>query len=296
MKRRWQGYAVIAVVRMLALLPLPAAHLLGNVIGTLMLWVPNSSRRIADRNLRLCFPQLSDADHRRLLAGTLRESAKTLTEMGAMWVWPKARLLRKLDGVSGMHHWQACLDRGAGIIALTPHQGSWEFMGAFALTRAPMTSLYRPPHIPLLEAFLLKRRARVGQALAPASAGGVKMLFKALQRGEMVGILPDQDPGTAGVFAPFFGIQANTMTLVQKLARKTGAAAMIAYARRLPWGRGYHVHFHPVDAAALADPDPVRAAATVNTAVALCACETPMQYQWTYKRFKRRPPGAARVY
>ena len=296
MKRRWQGYAVIAMVRALALLPLPVAHLLGDLIGALMLWAPNGSRRVAERNLRLCFPAMPDSARRRLLAGALRETAKTLTETGAMWVWPKARLLNKLQGVSGLHHWQACLDRGAGVIALTPHQGSWEFMGAFALTRAPMTSLYRPPRIPGLEAFLRQRRARVGQALAPATAVGVKALFKALRRGEMVGILPDQDPGDAGVFAPFFGIPANTMTLVQKLARKTEAAALIAYARRLPWGRGYHVHFHPVDAAALADPDPARAAAAVNAAVARCVLETPAQYQWAYKRFKRRPPGEAGLY
>lgn len=112
----------------------------------------------------------------------------------------------------------------------------------------------------------------------------------------MTGILPDQNPGNGGVFAPFFGIEANTMTLVHKLAEKTGAGIVIAYADRLPRGQGFITRIHPVDEQGILNREPVAAATALNQAVEMCVREQPTQYQWTYKRFKKRPEGEEKLY
>ena len=112
-------------------------------------------------------------------------------------------------------------------------------------------------------------------------------------------ILPDQQPKSrrrgAGVFAPFFGVPALTMVLLGRLARKTGAAVVFSFAERLPGNAGYRAHW--VEApAAIADADPVRAAAALNQGVEQCVRICPEQYQWSYKRFQARPEGESEVY
>jgi KDO2-lipid IV(A) lauroyltransferase len=140
-------------------------------------------------------------------------------------------------------------------------------------------------------------RERFGARLVSADNTGIRALYKALERGEMVAILPDQVPSarSGSVFAPFFGIPASTMVLLSRLAVKTGAPVMFAYAERLPRGRGYHLHFLP------APPDVNHgdlesSAATVNAMVEKCVRAAPDQYQWVYKRFRVRPAGDKAFY
>ena len=136
----------------------------------------------------------------------------------------------------------------------------------------------------------------MGAKLVPTDASGVRALFQAAARNEMIGILPDQDPGAqGGVFAPFFGLQTNTMTLLPRLMQKTGATVIISYAQRLPRGQGFHLHFVPLPA--VSDPDDIQAIATaLNQGVEECIRQSPAQYQWSYKRFKTRPAGEVGFY
>jgi KDO2-lipid IV(A) lauroyltransferase len=159
-----------------------------------------------------------------------------------------------------------------------------------------MTSLYRPPRQAYLGKLIRQGRERAGASLVPTDAGGVRALYKALGRGELIAILPDQDPDrAAGVFAPFFGVQANTMTLLSRLASKSDATVLMAYAERLANGEGYHLHFENTEDA-LADTDTLLATTQLNHAVEQCALQHPAQYQWAYKRFKTRPEGEGRFY
>ena len=169
-------------------------------------------------------------------------------------------------------------------------------VGLYGSTHWPMTSLYRPPRQPALNEVMRHGRERAGAKLVPTDAGGIRALYKALGRGELVAILPDQDPDrTAGVFAPFFGVQANTMTLLSRLATKTGATVLMAYAERLPKGSGYRLCFQETDAA-LIEGDDAEKAIHLNQAVEQCVLKQPSQYQWAYKRFKTRPDGEGKFY
>lgn len=283
-------------LRLFALLPLPVAHVIGNVLGIALSVIPNSLHCITAINLALCYPELDARARARLARRSLMETGKTIMEMGAMWCWPAARLLGKLRAVSGLEVADAAQRRGSGVIFASPHLGCWEMAGLYVSSRYPMTTLYRPPRLAELENLSREARARLGARLVPTDASGVRALYQALARGEAVGILPDQNPEPgSGVFAPFFGMPAYTMVLIARLARKTGATVILTYAERLPRGTGYHVHMieAPED---FAVATPEQAGAMLNGLIEGSVRAHPAQYQWSYKRFRVRPEGERGVY
>jgi KDO2-lipid IV(A) lauroyltransferase len=175
----------------------------------------------------------------------------------------------------------------------------WE-VGVHHLARiSPVTILYRPPRQPFLEEIITTGRSRGGARMVPTTAQGVKSLYQTLRQGEMVAILPDQEPRaagkSAGLFAPFFGHPALTMVLVNRLARKTGAGVLYTYVERLPAARGYRIHFLPAPEG-ITDADPLIAATALNRGVEACVRRCPAQYQWSYKRFNVRPEGEQPYY
>jgi KDO2-lipid IV(A) lauroyltransferase len=150
--------------------------------------------------------------------------------------------------------------------------------------------VYRVPEKAAGDVFL--RRAREGHnvTLVPAESTAMRPLFRALKAGELVGITPDQQPKLgAGVFAPFFGRQALTLTLVPKLAERSGAPVLLAWAEPVPGG--FDIVIEPAPAA-IADADVEVATTAMNAAVEAVARRRMEWYQWTYKRFSKRPKGS----
>jgi KDO2-lipid IV(A) lauroyltransferase len=283
-------------LHLFARLPLSASHRIGTAMGWLLAAVPNNLKRVTAINLSLCFPDLSAQERRRLLEQSLIETGKTFAETGALWLWDKERVLGLVLRVSGEDLLMQALAQGKGVILVAPHLGAWELAGLYCSTRCPLTSLYRPPRIAALDGMMRSTRERLGARLVPTDAQGIRAIVQTLRRGGAVGILPDQDPRRdQGVFAPFFGIPAHTMTLVGRLAARTGAGVLFIYAKRLTGGKGYEMNFM----AALedvADHQPERAAAQLNQGIERCVRAVPEQYLWAYKRFKTRPPGGQRYY
>lgn len=289
---------VLFALRLLATLPLPLAQALGWCVGSLAALLPNRERANAEVNVALCFPKMPARERRRFVRRALIENACTLLESPRAWFRDPERLLRKVDPQDGEARIRAALARGKGLIFAAPHLGNWE-IGVHFLTRTtPTTVLYRPPRQEVLESVMVQGRGRDQARVVPTDAGGIRALYQALGRGEAIAVLPDQQPkeeGSAAVFAPFFGVPALTMTLLPRLARKTGAAVLYAFAERLPWGRGFRLHW--LDAPeGIADADPVVAAMALNRGVEACVARCPTQYQWTYRRFKRQPDGAPNPY
>lgn len=287
---------LIAGLKVLSWLPLPLIHGIAYIIGLFIYWFPNSLKQTATINLQLCFPELSTKEQQRLLRKSLIESVKTMLEMGAMWLWPIKKLHHFHKSTIDIELWQTLHQQGNGVIVMIPHIGQWEFLGVFSQQYTSTTSLYRPPKLATFNEFLINARKRTGNILVPTTASGVKALYSSLKKGQMAAILPDQDPGSSGVFAPFFGIQTNTMTLITKLAQRTHAPIILVYVERLSWGRGYTIHIREVDNKAITDADPLVAATALNKDIEACIREKPEQYQWIYKRFKKRPAGEEKIY
>jgi KDO2-lipid IV(A) lauroyltransferase len=250
-------------------LPLPVLHAIGTGFGTLAALIPNRHRQIAETNLRACFPELGARERRRLLRRNLIESAKSFTEVGVLWTGDREAIARLVRATSGEEFVRACMEAGKGMILAAPHLGAWEMVGLYMSMNYSMTSLYRPPRMPEMGDIMRRGRERLGAHLMPADASGIRALYKALDRGELVAMLPDQVPSdkSGAVFAPFFGRPASTMVLLSRLARKTGAPVVFAYAERLPHGRGYHLHVIPAPAEIASDDAEIAAAALNATVV-----------------------------
>ena len=278
-------------------LPWAWRNRLGDAVALLWRALEARESRVARRNLALAYPGLEPAARDRLHLAILRSTARQALETLRFWTRPHAENLALLRDMHGVELFDAALASGRGVIVAAPHYGNWELLNQWLATRTPLAILYRPPDSKIGEAFLQRVRADDGGRVTqvPAEGSAVRQLFKLLQGGGVVGILPDQQPKAGdGAFAPFFGKPALTMTLLPRLAARTGAVVLLAYCERLASQAGAPAFALRIEAAPLeiAASDPAVGAAALNAAVERIARRDPAQYQWTYKRYTLRPPGS----
>jgi KDO2-lipid IV(A) lauroyltransferase len=247
---------------------------------------------VARRNLEIIAPALSGAEREARVGAILRATGRNALETLRIWTRSRAASLRLIREQVGVEHFDAALASGRGLIVAAPHYGNWELLNRWLAMKSPMAFLYAPPESQVGVAFLNIVRAdsdstdRVTQVRAEG-APAVRTLLKLLKDGGVVAILPDQQPKLGdGEFAPFFGRQALTMSLLTRLAARTGATVLFCYCESVRGGFALHVEPAP---AAIADPDPQVSVAALNAGVERIARRDPEQYQWTYKRYSLRP-------
>lgn len=212
-------------------------------------------------------------------------------EMGKSWVLPLASTFTLVAETEGMDEYRRALEGEQGTILLAPHLGNWEIFGLYASQSTEAMFMYQPPKLPALDSLLQRSRSRGGLRMAPTNRKGVSMVLAALQRGEMVGVLPDQVPSDeGGEYADFFGQPALTMTLVSKLVQRTGARVFCGFAQRLPAGKGYKLIVREADSM-IGDEDIAKSVRGLNKTVEEFVRLAVAQYQWEYKRFRRQPDG-----
>jgi len=276
---------------LLGRLPFFLLHAVGTALGQCVYWLGGREARVTRRNLDLVRPRISARQRDLLAAAVLREVGRNSLRTLRFWARPWHNNRAQIAQVHGEALLHAALAHGCGVIIAAPHYGSWELLNQFLASQAPITLVYRPPQSAIVEQYLLRVRGRAGVTQVPARRTGVRSLLRALHAGGMVGILPDQRPKAGeGAFAPLFGIQTQTMTLLTGLARRTGASVLFAIAERRPgcFRSRYEVHFLPADAA-IGGSDEAAALAALNAGIAAIAQRDPLQYQWNYKRFNVRP-------
>lgn len=271
---------MITLFKILSLLPLWLAHGLGWSMGWLVFAASGVYRRRFLANARQ-----AGMGGRQWL-GAVGASGKLVAELPRLWLGRPVPVLW-----DGAQHVEAALDAGRGVLFLTPHLGCFEitaqaYAHRYGLARQPMTVLFRPPRQPWLHDLVTRARARPGLFTAPTTLAGVKQMIKALKSGQSLGLLPDQVPPLGmGLWLPFFGRQAYTMTLAVRLAQQTGATVLLAWGERLSWGRGYRVHVQPLPARLPADS--AQAADFINRAMEALIRGCPQQYLWGYARYKQ---------
>ncbi|HOL38045.1 MAG: lysophospholipid acyltransferase family protein [Proteobacteria bacterium] len=289
------------VLRWLARRSLRFLHALGALLGWIV-WAaaPSYRRRLA---ANAAAAGIGGAERRAAVA----EAGRMVLEMPRLWLRPAGDPLADAVQWEGAELVERALDAGRGLVLLTPHMGSFELCAqAYAERfgrRQPVTVLYRPARNAWLRRLEETARARPYLATAPATLGGVRQMLRALKHGQTVGLLPDQVPPVGmGVWAPFFGRDAYTMTLAARLVRHSGAALCAIWGERLPRGAGYHVHVLPMpvalpDARELPgdEGEAQRLDATaINRSMEALIARRPSQYLWGYHRYKTpRPPEVA---
>ncbi len=296
-KRFLEEHLTGIVLRFLSRQPLPRLQKWGHWLGDLMYRKNTKSAKITRKNLSLVYPDLSSGQLEEKVRLSLRETMKTGLEFGWCWMAPMDQILSQIKDVNGLDLLQRAHAAGNGVIVLGPHLGNWELLGHLINQYYPFSVMYAIPNNPALENIIVEGRTRAGMKLAPANMKGVAQLLKLLKEGEMVGNLPDQEPDdrSGGVFAPFMGVDALSPKLVTRLISKTGAKVVAGFAERLPNGEGFNIHF--IDAEeGIYSQDDIEAVTAMNRTVETLVAMAPEQYQWEYKRFKRRPKGEKKLY
>ncbi|MDP3818186.1 MAG: lysophospholipid acyltransferase family protein [Methylotenera sp.] len=269
------------VSKLLSYLPLSMIHRLGAIFGWLFHLLIPKTKAILVENIQYSGLFSVGKACEQAIAQNIAESGKTIIESLAIWAADDKRVLGWVKQVKGWHHVEQAVVQGKGIIFLTPHLGSFEITSVYYAAQYPITVLYRPPRKKWLETLMNKGRSKGQVNLAPTNRAGVKMLLQALNRGEAIGILPDQIASKGeGEWAPFFGRPAYTMALVSRLAEKTGAAVLMAFGERLPNGLGFIIHLTKLDTCDVATP------ALLNQAIEAQVRQAPLQYLWNYNRHK----------
>lgn len=285
------GSSLYALAYFVGRLPLRALDGLGAVTAWLARVLDVREARVARGNLAVIGPPLDGPARERLLRQTLRATFTGLFQTLRLWTRPERANLRLIGAVHGQAAFDAALAAGTGLIVAAPHYGNWELLNQWLASRTPITILYRPPEHASGEAFLRRVRGRANVQQVPATGTAMRQLFRTLAGGGVVGILPDQQPKVGdGLFAPFFGRPALSMTLLPRLAQRTGASVLFAVAERVAGRARFDIHIFPADAALHGDDLPA-AVAAMNAAVEAIARRDLAQYQWTYKRYRVLPPG-----
>ncbi len=275
---------MLRLFHLLSRLPLGLLQAVGAALGLLVYAASPRYRRSLHDNLM----QAGFAPRRLALQAALH-AGRMVGELPFVWLREgHGAAVRRVEVLG-----RACVEQargeGRGVLYLTPHLGCFEVSAQVAALWGPITVLYRPPHKAWLAA-LAGARVRPDLRTAPATAAGMRPLLRALRNGEAVGLLPDQAPSAGeGVWVPFFGRPAYTMTLPARLAQLTGARIVLAFAERLPRGAGYRLHLRALSRQLPQDTQ--QATACINREIETLVRECPQQYLWGYKRYKV-PAGA----
>lgn len=272
------------LLRLLSRCPLWLLHGLGAVVGWLSWALSPSYRSRFKANVQTAGLRWAQA------RPAVAHAGRMIGELPWLWLRPHDQALGERVRLEGREHVEAALAQGHGLILLTPHMGCFEVTAqAYAEAygaRAPITVLFRPARKAWMRELLDGTRERPGLATAPASLAGVRQMLRALRQGQAVGLLPDQVPPEGlGVWAPFFGRPAYTMTLAAKLSLQSGAPVLLIWGERLSRGRGYVVRISPGPSLP-ADSTPESAAAIINKAMEDLILLAPQQYLWGYHRYK----------
>ena len=301
MKKIWErlqagllGKLLESAVWFLGLVPLRGLQWAGRRLGDLFYYLNTRMKRVTLVNLELCFPELSRLEIRELALRSLRSTGQLVVEAGIVFGNAGKRPHHYIESVEG----DALLDTGDGIgvLLLIPHFGNWEFINNYVCARHNPVVMYEPAKIKGLDIALQRLRKKSGIELYPANIRGLRKLYKALKQGRIVGLLPDQVPKKkAGIYVPFFGVPALTMTLAFRLIQTTGARVVFGHSLRLPDYRGFQIRFTQADDALYA-ADEAQCLVAINTRIEEIVSQQVDQYQWEYKRFKHAPNKKADRY
>ncbi len=286
---------LLAAAWLLHWLPLGVQAVLGRGFGRLLHLLGTRRRRIALRNVELCFPELPESQRRALVRIHFEWLGRSLLERAVLWYAPRKRLERLIQ-VAGDVHFAQNTDRP--VLWLVPHFLAVDVAGA--ATQIHQTrrgvDVYAPQSNAVLDQALLRGRSRFGQAVFLTRQDGARAIVRAIRSGLAFFNPADMDFGPRdAAFVPFFGVPAATLLAPSRMARALGMVVQPLVGEILPGGQGWRVTFLPPWTDWPTD-DPVADATRMNLFIEAQVRLNPAQYLWVHKRFKTRPDGAPSLY
>ncbi|MCG6968237.1 MAG: LpxL/LpxP family Kdo(2)-lipid IV(A) lauroyl/palmitoleoyl acyltransferase [Gammaproteobacteria bacterium] len=289
----WPVWLGIGIVKTIPLLPYRVMLRLGRAMGNLMYRLMPRRRRIGAVNLKLCFPELSQAERKELLKRNFQSVATAGLETALAW-WAPDKKLRPLAHYHGIQHFKDAIASGKSVILLTAHFTCLEIGARMLLMEQQYAGMYKRHRNELLEAVISRSRSR--HCKIAIQQDDIRGFLRLLKNKVPVWYAPDQDLGlNRSVFAPFMGIPTATITAASRFAKMTDAVVVPYFPTRRDDGNGYDIEILP-PLKNFPTGDDVTDATTINRLIEEHARKTPAQYLWLHRRFKTRPPGEPSVY
>lgn len=293
--RFWSMWAGLAVLWLCVQLPYAWILKIGKGFGWLIYWSAKGRRRIAHRNLVLCFPDWSAQQRHQVLRESFYSTGIALVETAMSWWWPKARL-QSLVHVEGLEHLLSTLDQGQGVILMAVHFTTLEIGAALLGQYCSIDGMYREHTNPVFDWVQHRGRERHNSGAKAIRRNDVRAMVRSLRQKRAIWYAPDQDYGRRqSLFVPFFGVQAATVTATSRFARLGHAKVVPFTQERLPHGQGYRLTLHP-PLENFPGPSDAADCLRINQWAERVICQTPGQYLWAHRRFKTRPRGELSLY
>lgn len=285
--RFWPLWLGLVFVRAVTLLPYRAQMAVGRGLGRLAHVFAARDRRIADVNIRLCLPELTDQQRRELIHRHFESLGCAVIETGLVW-WANSAYLRRLSRIEDREHLDRALQAGRGAILLSAHFTTLEMGAATMALNSRTAVMYQPPHNPLIGELSLRGRRRLAERII--ASDNVRELLQSLKGNLPVWYAPDQrETGRSMAMVPFFGVPAATNVATSRIARISGAPVLPYFVERRADGTGYLMRIGaPLEG--FPSDDPIADAARFHTLIEAHVRRFPDQYLWTYKRFKTPGP------
>ena len=283
----------LALVWCLHFLPLRVLAPIGRGLGVLFYLLAIERRHVVMTNLRLCFPQWSNAECKAVAQEHFKALGRSVVEHGLLW-WSSKERIQRLVRVEGLHHWQAVAQ--SPVIWFAPHFVGLDMGGARITTQWHGVSVYSHQKNPIFDRVLLMGRKRFISPVLFSRQDGIRPVVKAIKKGLPFYYLPDMDFGEKdSLFVPFFGVDAATITGLSRLAHLAKAVVVPVVTEQLPGDEGYVLKFFPAWEN-FPSQDLLADTRRMNAFIEERVRELPAQYYWVHKRFKTRPKGEPSVY
>ncbi|MGH1484635.1 MAG: LpxL/LpxP family Kdo(2)-lipid IV(A) lauroyl/palmitoleoyl acyltransferase [Cellvibrionaceae bacterium] len=288
----WFGFLLLAI---LAQLPFRFQLWLGRCLGRLSYYLIKSRRRIAKKNIELCFPEKSAEEHKALVIEHFEATGMALFEMGMAWFMPYWRLKKRFV-VKGQTHWEQLREQGTGALIITIHFTTLEIANVAINRLFNMYMSYRPHKNPVYDLIQRWGRERHNKNSGAIARRDIRGMVKALKQGDWLWYAPDQDYGRkVSAFVPWFGIETATVAAPPRLLRMAKVPAVAMVYRHLPDFSGYEIEFMPAFEG-IPSGDDYADLVRINQHIESCVRNNPAEYLWMHRRFKTRPDGEAKIY
>ncbi len=275
---------------------LAITHCIAAILAKILFSSSSKKYLVAYKNLSICFPDKSEDWVKKNAKKSLVEYLKSLLESPYVYRVSKNNINTLINKVHNKNVIEECAKDNNGIIFMTPHHGSWELSGLFVANKIKTYTMFKPLRNKVLNDYVFSGRMSQGATLVETDNSGVKKLLKALKNNYGIGILPDHTPKiNQGVMADFYGIPANTSTLIYKLGKKNKVPIVYIFSERISSSKGFDVHLGVIDKS-FYDLSELDAAVFLNKKIEELVNKNIVQYLWSYERFRNRSGVKENIY
>jgi KDO2-lipid IV(A) lauroyltransferase len=291
--RYWLIWIFYSLLRLISYLPYRIQMGLGRLLGRMLLHPSSKRRKIAEINLRLCFPDWSEEKRQETLKKHFESLGMCLFEFGITWWWPDDRF-RPFAQIEGLENLQAALGKNKGVILLAGHFTTLEIISRVLKLHADFHPMYRKNNNPLIDHIITTGRVRhTGKAIPHDD---LRSLIRSLRSNMPVLYIPDQNFGRKhSIFVPFFGIQTATVPATSRLAAIDNTPVLPIIQQRLPENQGYRLVIEK-ELENFPTEDQEQDTTRINQILEQQVRNNPVDYLWVHRRFKTRPEGEKSFY